>query len=58
MAMPYSGAGRPMARLGLGHAGLLTMPCVMVSVMPHQPMVCTRKCASVGSAQAAAPHSR
>ena len=33
-----------------------TIPCVIVSVMPHQPIVFTPKCASVGGSQIALPH--
>jgi hypothetical protein len=41
--MPYSGAGRP---IGIGRFGRWTeptVPCVIVSVIPYQPIVLTPK---------------
>ena len=58
MRIEYSAAARPIDIGVLGWSTSPTMPWVMVSVMPHQPMILMPKTANGGGSQTAVPHSR
>src|SRR5215218_5330967 len=58
MRIEYSVAARPIDIGALGWSTSPTMPWVMVSVMPHQPMILMPKTANGGGSLTAVPHSR
>src|ERR1700732_441579 len=58
MRMEYSAAARPIDIGVLGWSTSPIMPWVMVSVMPHQPMVLMPKMANGGGSHTAVPQSR
>ena len=58
MRIEYSLAARPIDIGVLGWSTSPTMPWVMVSVMPHQPMILTPKAAKGGGSFTAVPQSR
>src|SRR5258705_7207734 len=58
MRIAYSAAARPIDIGVLGWSTSPTMPWVMVSVMPHQPIVLTPKAAKGGGSLTAVPQSR
>src|SRR5260370_41302824 len=58
MRMEYSAAARRSAIGVLAWSPSPTRPWVMVSVMPHQPMILTPKAENAGGSQTAVPQSR
>ena len=58
MRIAYSVAARPIDIGVLGWSTSPTMPWVMVSVMPHQPMILTPNTAKAGGSFTAVPQSR
>ena len=57
-AIPYSGAGRPIEPGRFGVYGSPTMPWLIVSVIPHHPIVLTPTCSSHGMSHTPVPNRR